>query len=494
MSDRAYYKLIGKCLAVIVGLLVLCRLTDGYAAAVVAAVGVICAVTGKTGIALCCYVFMPLTIVINPLLVPLTSAIAYAARFGPLLIGCVLAVTSSQRVGRHCVPLGLMIPFLLAACVSSIDGWFPKISYLKLINFSVFLLGLWLGTKNMHHRPKDVYLLRAFFMAVACFVILGSVILYPFPAYSQLSAMQLAMRSGDMGAAAELAQTAEGTSALFCGILNQSQALAPIMTCCVGWVVCDMLFILRKFNKIHLLLVGFSLPALYLTRSRCGFLAFSVMATMVYFYASQRVKMPQKMKRHVRMGMTVGLVLVGLVMIAAELKGGTMTRWLRKRDDLSSDARTFTEAVMASRQGLMEDSLRDFRKNPLLGMGFQVDENVLIRFGRTEGLIISASIEKGVLPTMILGETGLLGAILFVAFLVGFYAICNRKQFIATVTLFTTFIATNMGESTFFSPGGIGGIMWVVCLVGGFTIDTILLYQRNLERTMALAGQVGFGR
>ncbi len=494
MNDRVYYKLIGKCLAVIVGLLVLCRLTGGYAAVAVAVIGSVCALTGKTGIALCCYVFMPLTIVINPLLVPTTSSIAYAARFGPLLIGGILAVTSSQRVGRHCVPFGLMIPFLLAACISSGGGWLPKVSYLKLVNFSVFLLGLWLGTKNMHHRPKDVYLLRAFFMAIACWVVLGSVLLYPFPAYSQLSAMQLAMRSGDLGAAADLAQTAEGTSALFCGVLNQSQALAPIMTCCVGWIVCDMLFIQRKFNKFHLLLVFLSLPMLYLTRSRCGFLSFSVMFAMVYCYASRKVKMPQKMKRHVRTGLTVGLALMGLIMIAAELKDGSMTRWLRKKDDVSSDTRTLTEAFTSSRQGLMEASIRDFKKNPLLGMGFQVDENTLRRFGRRKGLIISASIEKGVLPTMVLGETGLLGFTLFAVFLVGFYGICNRKQFITTVTLFTVFITTNMGESTFFSPGGIGGIMWVICVVGGFTIDTILLYHRNLEKMMALAGPVEFRR
>ena len=45
-----------------------------------------------------------------------------------------------------------------------------------------------------------------------------------------------------------------------------------------------------------------------------------------------------------------------------------------------------------------------------------------------------------------------------------------------------------MGEATLFSPGGIGGILWMVSVVGGFTIDTYLLFQRQLERQWAAMG------
>ena len=59
-----------------------------------------------------------------------------------------------------------------------------------------------------------------------------------------------------------------------------------------------------------------------------------------------------------------------------------------------------------------------------------------------------------------------------------------------TITLFTVFLVSNMGEATLFSPGGIGGILWMMGVVGGFTIDTYLLFQRQLERQWADMGFV----
>ena len=103
-------------------------------------------------------------------------------------------------------------------------------------------------------------------------------------------------------------------------------------------------------------------------------------------------------------------------------------------------------------------------------------------FRHQKGLILSASIEKGVLPVMILGETGLLGAIAFVVFLVSFYATCVKKKYYCCATLHTIFLASNMAEATYFSPGGIGGYIWVLTVGGGFIIDTVVLYHRRLER------------
>ena len=128
----------------------------------------------------------------------------------------------------------------------------------------------------------------------------------------------------------------------------------------------------------------------------------------------------------------------------------------------------------------MEMSLNEFRRNPLLGSGFQVAEYTRDRMGRSPGLILSSPIEKGILPMMVLGETGIIGEIVFLIFLGGFWAVCSRRHYYVTLTTFSVFLMTNMGEATFFSPGGGGGIMWMVCVVGGFTIDTTILYRRNL--------------
>ena len=69
-----------------------------------------------------------------------------------------------------------------------------------------------------------------------------------------------------------------------------------------------------------------------------------------------------------------------------------------------------------------------------------------------------------------------------------FYVGCTRRRYVVTISLFTVFLVSNMGEATLFSPGGIGGILWMASVVGGFTIDTYLLFQRQLEQQWAAMG------
>ena len=89
---------------------------------------------------------------------------------------------------------------------------------------------------------------------------------------------------------------------------------------------------------------------------------------------------------------------------------------------------------------------------------------------------------------MVLGETGIVGEMCFLIFLVAFYGTCARRKYTVTIALFTVLLVTNMAEATFFSPGGIGGILWMLGVVGGFTIDTYLLYRQQLEQQWAAMG------
>ena len=124
--------------------------------------------------------------------------------------------------------------------------------------------------------------------------------------------------------------------------------------------------------------------------------------------------------------------------------------------------------------------MRDFRCNPMFGMGFQVAEYTAEQIARSGGgLVISAPIEKGVLPVMVLGETGIVGAIFFAVFLISFYTATNRRRLYVTAAMFTVLLATNMGEATFFSPGGGGGVIWAISIIGGYCIDMTLAKDRR---------------
>ena len=268
--------------------------------------------------------------------------------------------------------------------------------------------------------------------------------------------------------------------ALFCGITNQSQALAPLSACSFAFTACDMLFVERKFRIPHVALLTVALPVLYMTRSRLGLLALVAAMVIIVFYTARQMQMRADVRARLGQGVFLFLIFTFSLAIVSQINSGAMSEWLRKTSDARYDKRSLAEALTSSRMGLIDESMRDFKRNPMIGMGFQVAEYTRHRT-RGRGLVISASIEKGVLPVMVLGETGILGTFFFFLFLGSFYYTCSRRKYYITMTLFSVFLVTNMGEASFFSPGGGGGFGWMQCVVGGFALDTILLYRSNVE-------------
>ena len=482
------YKQTRKMIIFTVVMIALCRFTKGYFGIVMVAMGIGCAAANKFGWSLVYFVIMPFFVIMNPGILPKSSAFAYALRFGPLLIGLVLAFQGMSRKGRHRLPFIYMMPFLVAALLSVLDSWAPQISLMKWVNFVVFLFGIWYGTQNLQYRVADVFILRSFFLSLACVLVFGSVALLPFPGISYATSLSSALAEGGMEYAQEVFKNiqADEMTTLFCGITNHSQAFAPVLVCTFGWVVCDMLFVERRFRWLHLALILVSFPLLYMTRSRVALVSTAFTLVIINFYVVRRVELPQKVRNKLRQGLLLGGILIGIGVVVMQVQGGKMSQWIRKTNDVEYDKRSLVDALTGSRMGLIDQSMREFRRNPLIGSGFQVAEYTRDLMKAMRGkLVISASIEKGILPVMVLGETGILGASTFLIFLVMFYMTCARRQYYVTITMFSILIATNMGEATFFSPGGGGGILWIVSTVGGFTLDTVILHRSTLEHDLA---------
>ena len=483
MNNLDIYKQTFKMLMFTVLSILLARVTRNYILPLYVAAGLICVLTNKLGWALVFYVLFPFYVILNPGVLPKVGSITgLSLRAGPLLIGLMLAFTSMSRKGHHRLPFIMIVPFMMVAIISSVDGWAPMVSMLKIINFSVFLLGLWFGTQNLQHRPKDLFILRAFFLALAFLLVFGSLLLWPFPTISFATSLQYALREGGVELAEEMYQymQEEGLNALFCGITNQSQALAPLTASAFAFSACDMLFVERKFRIPHVVLLALSLPVLYMTRSRLALITLSTAMVIIIFYTARQMQMRADVRARLGQGVFLFLVFAFSLAVVSQIRSGAMSEWIRKTSDTKSDKRSLTEALTSSRMGLIGLSMRDFKRNPMIGMGFQVAEYTRHQT-RGRGFVISASIEKGVLPVMVLGETGVLGAALFFLFLASFYYACSQRKYYITITLFSVFLVTNMGEATFFSPGGGGGFLWMLCVVGGFSLDTILLYRSNVE-------------
>ena len=491
MHEQSIVKQTAKMLAFTVVSILLCKITRGYFVPVFVLVGVLCACASKLGWALVFYVLMPFFVILHPAVLPkANSIVGISLRVGPLLIGLVLAFIGGSRQGRHRLPFLGITPFMVAALISSVDGWVPYVSYLKWVNYVVFLFGIWFGTQNLQHRPEDVFLFRSFFLALAVVVVFGSILLIPFPAISYATALSNAIQEEGVEVAEEVLRTMklEGVKTLFCGITNHSQALGGAIVCLFPLVLSDMLFVERRFSALHVMLMVAMLPLIYMTRSRMALLAFMASLLLLNYYTVRRVQIAANLRRKLRQGMLLAMALMVLAAIGMQIHSGMLSQWLRKTDANAADDRSLGEALTASRMGLVEYSLWEFRRRPLIGSGFQVAENTRDRVRGQRGLVLSAAIEKGVLPVMVLGETGILGSACFLFFLVSFYCACSRRKYFVTVTMFSVFLMTNMGEATFFSPGGGGGISWMICVVGGFTIDTLLLFRKSIETQWAQMG------
>lgn len=474
--DKLFLRKIGFYILLLAAAVVLMRVTQGYAAIPILLFGLFSSMKGRTTFAVCCYVFFPFIVCMNRYLMTVTMPLMICARFGVLLLGVSMAIFAVKGRKFHIVPLGMLTPYILLESVSSAFGYCPNVSYLKLIFFAFFVMGMWLGTRNLSERPILLWNMRAFFLAICIFTIVGSLLTLPFPAVAYPVNSQWLVKDGmDLATANEVMRTQSDGISLFAGITTHSQMLSPLLTMIVGFLMCDMLFVHQKKSWFHMLMIFLALVFAFLTRSRTALFSLAVTIFMVCFIAAPRMRLAPHVKQIVQRIITTMLVVILVGGAAMEIRSRAITNWLFKGEDRRSSV---VSAVTSTRMGAIERMKEEFAYNPMFGCGFQVNADSA-RF-RKQGFVLSAPIEKGLLPVMVIGEGGIIGCLLFLAFLFSFYVQCLHKGYFATMTGFTSLVATNIGEGTFFSPGGVGGILWMFAIVGGFVVDMLVSNRKRM--------------
>ena len=466
-----FYRATGKYIFFFLATIILCRVTKDFFAAVIVIAGIATALANKPGRALIFFLFLPFLGLINPLIFPRTVTYMLITRIGGVIMTLALFMASQQRSGRESLPLGMLSVYVLVSIVSSADGYAPMISYLKLFSFSQFLIAIYVGTRNLHQYPKELFELRAAFFAFCCIVIFGSILVLPFPSiayYTSLSGW--IANEGVQEAEAFFKSNTEGMH-LLSGILNHSQTMAVTLACCVGWVFADMAVVEQRIGKVHLALLACAPVLAFMTRSRLALLTFVVMFMVMTCYTFPRMKIGLQLRGRIRVFMMFGTSLLILALIIMQIRSQAFSRFIRKTQDVSADQRTTMEAFTATRMGAIENGLHDFMRSPIFGSGFQVADYTPIAVQAGWHKWYSAPIEKSLLPMIVLGESGIVGTLVFCLFLVVFYVTCAQKHYYVTISLFTVLLTTNLGEGTFFAINGIGGVVWILCVVGGFLID-----------------------
>jgi hypothetical protein len=115
----------------------------------------------------------------------------------------------------------------------------------------------------------------------------------------------------------------------------------------------------------------------------------------------------------------------------------------------------------------MNSSMNNFREHPIAGIGLGVPsfyesaivEKFVVRF---QGIPVSATVEKGFLPTAVLEEIGLIGAALTLLLIFTISITILRYGQPWVIWVYLTAMLQNAGEAVLFSPGGKGLLIWSV--------------------------------
>lgn len=453
LYDKKY---VLKCLLWLALVFGLMRATGGAGFAIVIPVVFYCLLAGRTEGVFFWMLVSVCALIVNPHLVPKGGGFGLMQRGLMLVFGCCMIFNVMAYPLHSAIrPYVGMVFYILVMVLSSAQGWNPKISYLKLILFSLIYFS-YIGVANQVGINSQVSSrnIRSIMLSIAILFIVGSMALVPFPRMSQMLAVDF-----DIGV-----ENLSKYTSLFMGMTNHSQCLGPIISVLSVALLGDLLFSIKKMDPLYLLLLVCCPYLIYLTSSRTGMGAYILGQMFVVWVFMNAREVRNRWKSRVLS--TVMLIFVSLLLVIAfnPTLQDKATKFLLKTKVAESEPVT-AERITSSRLGRVNLSLHYFRQHPLLGNGFQVSEEMKNMKGR--GLtILSAPIEKGVWVTAVLEEGGIIGWVIFVVFLLAcIIKSINRQAYIGASCLFVITM-TNLGEFTFFSMSYSGGFSWAMVFVG----------------------------
>lgn len=455
-SDLYDKKYLFKCLlwlGIVFGLM---RATGGAGFAIVIPIVMYCALARRTESLLFWLLVAVCSLIVNPHIVPKGGGFAFMQRGLMLFLGCVMSVNVMAYPMHGAIrPYAGMLFYIVVMMLSSAQGWNPKISYLKLMLFSLIYFA-YVGVSNQVGINPQVSSrkIRSVMLSIAVLIVLGSIALVPLPGLSQMKAEDFELGKVDLSA----------FTSLFMGMANHSQCLGPIISTLSVVLLGDLLFSIKKFDLLYAIMLASCPYLVYLTSSRTGMGAYVLGQVFVVWVFMNARGMGSRWKSRVMTTVMISLTLVLVAFACVPSAQARVARFLTKSKD-DANVHISTETIISSRQGLMDSALYNFRKSPLLGNGFQVSAEMENR--KDKGLaVLSAPIEKGVWVTAVLEEGGIIGWVIFVVFL--FCCIIKsikRRAYIGASCLFASML-TNLGEFTFFSMSYTGGFTWAMVFTG----------------------------
>ena len=266
----------------------------------------------------------------------------------------------------------------------------------------------------------------------------------------------------------------------YAGMTNHPQAQGPLSAISFVYAFCVFLFTPYRARWVMGLAAPVLLVLCYMSAARTGLFAALIAVGLVVGLAFMmrsgrtRVRMNISTAQIVSIGL---LALVGLILVEAAT-GAAITQKVSDfalKSIRSGDGGTMSfYAVFESRMPLIESSWRIFLQRPWTGIGFgtSIDPQFV-----ANATLFSAPTEKGFLPTALLEEVGIIGALPFAVFLIAFFVHYWKIRNIIALGMMACLLLLNLGEMMFFALGGMGLYSWSLIGAG------IALGDRVVERS-----------
>lgn len=417
--------------------------------------------------------------VTNNNIAPKDFVFSMVARLVYLFLAVVMTLQlTAQRRSRILTSFLWILLYIVYMSGVAWTGWNPIISYLKLILFTLVFLAFYSVTNHVStHSQVRSTTLRSVMLSFMVFFIFGSIALLPFPAIAMLRVDYFVLNGLPIP---------EGS--LFMGMTDHSQSLGTMMAMMGVILIADLLFAIRRWDKLYLALIGCSLFLIVKSGSRTamGTLVIGCAFTVLLFMRAHGVG--ARWRGRALSALMMLVVVFGLLIAVTPRMREQMVSFIYKaRGEKVEETEQTYENLLKTRQGLIDSAMDNFRESPWIGNGFQVSLRYKDWEPSSWKQLLSAPVEKGVWIPAVLEEGGVFGMSLFLLFLVVVCICCLRHRAYMALTMFISMLACNLGEFTIFSMSSSGGFFWSMVFTG-VALDAQRLKEDRLRRQMAFQG------
>jgi hypothetical protein len=247
----------------------------------------------------------------------------------------------------------------------------------------------------------------------------------------------------------------------FQGIFNHPQVFGIFFAPITAYFAAEMLLSKNK-RGLWLSVVSIILCVLiFSSQARTAMGAIFISLAFAFTLAFSYTRMEKSVLVPAGFFLKVASIASALVILIAVSPGinERVEKFLKKGQEMSVE-----ESLYRSRGGGMAFHWNRFLQKPLTGNGFGVDVAHGIEKNPPMflGIPISSSTEKGFLPAALLEEVGIFGLIVFIPFIWALVKGAYRTGDVGLMSLFFGCIFVNIGEAVFFSPGQLGGYLWLL--------------------------------